>query len=197
MGCVQAWRLSVVAWDRLLWQLAPDRACAARRYELLRAKLIRFFARRGCALPEDCADVTFDRVARRLDEGVRVAETAVYLFGAARLVALEQQRRASRPWAQLAILQDAERDRDAVEREPGERESKRLFAAGFLDSGLRALDAAARRLLIRYYEGDGASQRRARAALARDLGISAGVLRVRVHRLRARLEGAARRSSAS
>jgi len=86
------------SFDILLAQLDPDRERAGERYEAIRRKLVRLFEWRGCAAPEDLADETINRVARRLAEGVelRSADPYGYFCGVAHLLYKEVLRRASR-----------------------------------------------------------------------------------------------------
>ena len=77
------------AFGRLLDHLDRDRARAADRYEELRRILVRFFEWRSAPFPEELADATFDRVARKLAEGVMIENIGAYSYGVARLVALE------------------------------------------------------------------------------------------------------------
>ena len=71
--------LNAPAFQRLLARLDADPARAGERYEDLRRTLVRFFEWRGAPFPDDHADETFDRVARRLDEGItsRISEATV------------------------------------------------------------------------------------------------------------------------
>src|SRR5207245_3693366 len=78
-----------VGWQRLLAFLGGGAG-----YELLRGRLIRFFRARGAASPDELADATFDRVARKLAgelDGARLHPA--YLFGVARLIWRESLRR--------------------------------------------------------------------------------------------------------
>jgi hypothetical protein len=51
--------------DKLLGWLGPDRDSAGKKYEEIRLKLIKIFARRGCMLAEELADETMDRVCNK------------------------------------------------------------------------------------------------------------------------------------
>ena len=52
--------------DRLLTWLDPDPERAGSMYEKIRWRLIAILAARGCRVPEELADETIDRVARRV-----------------------------------------------------------------------------------------------------------------------------------
>ena len=61
--------------DELLEWLDPDREKAGRRYEAIRAGLIRMYVARGVSDAEYYADETIDRVARKIDCGEVVRVT--------------------------------------------------------------------------------------------------------------------------
>src|SRR3954469_24767782 len=87
-----AWELTASALERLLVRLDPDPTRAAAAYEALRHSLTRFFDWRGAHFPDECADETLNRLARRLHEGAAVGDIPVLAPGIARLVRLEQAR---------------------------------------------------------------------------------------------------------
>jgi len=173
------------SFEILLAQLDPDRERAGELYETIRRRLIRLFEWRGCASPEDLADETFNRVARKLAEGVKLhsADPYSYFCGVAHLRFKEVSRSAARE--RKAI--DAHGDLllptalpVVPEEEPGNR---RLDC---LRQCLAALQPDQRELVLRYHTGDG--NIRNRKALSQELGIPMNALRIRVHRVRRRLE---------
>src|SRR5262245_30762136 len=83
------WVLTQPALDRLLACLDGDRDAAGHKYIELRGNLVRFFEWRGCAFPEDHADETINRVAKRVSEGEEIRNPAAYFLGVGRLVLLE------------------------------------------------------------------------------------------------------------
>lgn len=172
--------------DALLAQLDPDRERAGERYELIRCKLVRLFEWRGCAAPEDLADETINRVARRLAEGVelRSADPYGYFCGVAHLLYKEVLRRAAREHRALEgsgelLLPTALPV--IPEEEPGD---DRLDC---LRRCLATLPADQRDLVLRYYQG-GESNIRTRKALSQELNVPMNALRIRVHRVRRKLE---------
>jgi dihydroneopterin aldolase len=62
------WELSQETFDALLAWLDSDRDQAAMKYEKIRRALIKIFTGRACVEPEDLADETINRVARKLKE---------------------------------------------------------------------------------------------------------------------------------
>src|SRR6266576_804711 len=83
------WALTQEAFDRLLASLGGNRESAGEHYLETRGKLVRFFEWRGCPFPEDHADETINRVARRLVEGETIQKPSGYVMGVARFLVLE------------------------------------------------------------------------------------------------------------
>jgi hypothetical protein len=188
------WTLSEQAFSALLSLLGPDRERAAERYEAIRRKLTRLFEWRGFADPEELADATFDRVARKVEEGMELtaADAYSYVHGVALRVAQERWRADARWHSAPEALADARAAADWPS--SGERAQEQEQAEGrlrCLDECLEALDAPARALLRRYHGGG--SRIEDRRELAREMGISATALRLRVFRLRGALHGCVRR----
>ena len=50
-------------------------------YETLRLTLVKFFDWRGARFPEECADETFNRAARKIDSAETVREIGCYCHG--------------------------------------------------------------------------------------------------------------------
>src|ERR1044071_418476 len=72
------WTLTQEAFDRLLTTFGADRARRAEKYLEVRSNLVRFFEWRGCPFPEDHADETINRAAKRLVEGEQIANPSGY-----------------------------------------------------------------------------------------------------------------------
>jgi RNA polymerase sigma-70 factor (ECF subfamily) len=169
--------------DDLLAVLDADRQKAGEKYEEIRRRLVKLFECRGLLRPEEAADETFDRVARRLAEGerIRAGEPAAYFYGVARNVLREGWRRQQeRPEADLAIPEPHARPEDG----PDDLETRLQC----LERCLATLAPEARRLVRAYYAQGPGWNAAARRELCASLGISANALWVRAHRLRARLE---------
>jgi DNA-directed RNA polymerase specialized sigma24 family protein len=169
------------ALDSLLDYLGPDRSAAGERYEEIRARLMRLFGWRGCDHSDELADETINRVAEKIASGVeiRADDPFRYFCGVAHMVFKE-------------ILRRERRERTAIEEvrhlppppEP-EAEDERLR---WLRGCMEALDEEQRALILEYHRGDGAQRIQRRQAIARRMGIPINALRIRVHRLRLRLE---------
>src|ERR1700674_3423607 len=83
------WSLTREAFDKLLSAFSQDPDEAARQYEALRIRLIRFFESRSIPSADERADEAFNRVARRIDEGQQVNNVVAYSYRVAYLLFLE------------------------------------------------------------------------------------------------------------
>src|SRR5688572_22512511 len=95
------WAVTEDSFEGLLVRFDPDREKAGRKYEVTRRKLLEFFEARGSNTPDEHADETFDRVARRVAEGEIVNDINRYCYGVARLVWMEACRQLSKQPVEL------------------------------------------------------------------------------------------------
>lgn len=173
------WTLTAAAFERLLKVLHPERDKAAVEYERLRDRITGLLGWWGSPRASELADETLDRVARKLDEGaeVRAGSLGAYVRGVARMVFYEASRQ---PQAD-----PLPHDLDLSVPVTDDEQSPALVC---FDRCLEKLSAADRKNLLRYYDDAGERTIQARRRLADELGISTNGLRVRMHRLRDRLE---------
>ncbi|HEX2224703.1 MAG TPA: hypothetical protein VHN15_10905 [Thermoanaerobaculia bacterium] len=167
--------------EALLRLLGDTTAKAGERYEEIRRKLTRLFEWRGCGIPEELVDETFDRVARRVaedEELIKNKDPYGYFCGVANLVHKEYLRTSARQHARLEQV-----DWQPVSSSEEEEEDHRLES---LRQCLQLLPEDQRLLLLRYHHGE--NNIRVRKELCNELGIPMNALRIRVHRLRRRLE---------
>src|SRR5262245_13189249 len=171
----RGWALTSQSLDRLLNVLGPDRERAAEAYDELRRRIVGLMEWWGSNSPDELADETLDRVARKLEEGAVIPDGSLgaYVRGVARMIFYEASRR---PRMLTVVPERALTSTD----NPDEA------ILSSLDRCLDRLSAADRNLVLRYY-GDGKPSDN-RQALAVELGISPTALRVRAHRLRQQLE---------
>jgi DNA-directed RNA polymerase specialized sigma24 family protein len=179
-GQAARWELTASALQQLLARLDADPTRAAEAYETLRLGLTRFFDWRGAHFPDECADETLNRLARRLDDGADVADLRGFALGIARLVLLE---RARSPLARQDAL-DEQRIGPAPAPAPGP--SPALHHC--LDTCLNDLEPESRQLILEYYRDERRDKIDRRSRLAGELGLSANALRSRAQRVRDRLE---------
>lgn len=176
------WELTAEAFAKLLAGFDPNAERAAAQYESLRLALVKFFDWQGAMFPEELADETFNRVARKLDEGVELQNATTYCHGVARLVLLESRKRAENRRAEfdeaISIADPREANGTA---DDDERRS-------CFERCLNELPLENRRLVLSYYQHDKRQKIDGRQSLADQLGLPLNALRSRVQRIRDRLE---------
>ena len=173
--------LTPQAFDGLLALLGPDRDAAATRYLDIRRNLVRLFEWRGCSTPEEYADETINRCARKIGEGEIIRDPGTYCVGIARMLLLEMGRDRAK---QARSLDEAPEPHVL----PDEPESDRDRRVECLRSCLGQLPPDLRALILSYYRGDKGAKIKNRDGLTRRLGISSGTLRMRALRVRANLQ---------
>ncbi|HMG75585.1 MAG TPA: hypothetical protein VK582_18950 [Pyrinomonadaceae bacterium] len=160
--------------DRLLVWLDPDPGRAGLTYEKIRWRLVAILASRGCTCPEELADETIDRVARRVIDiqASYVGDQAIYFLGVMNNVHHEYLKRPMMP-----RLPEPD---DDVER----TESTSLCLEKCLDK----LSPNSRRMIERYYAEDKRAKIDLRKRIAAELGIGLSTLRLRALRIRDKLQ---------
>jgi len=177
----QKWTLTQDAFDRLLASLGPDRDTAADRYLEIRRNLVRLFEWRGCSTPDEYADETINRCAKKIGEGEDIRDVPTYCIGIARLVLREMSRDRAK---EARPLEEAPEPR-AASPEPESDPEGRVEC---LRRCLAQLSPETRDLILHYYQGDKGDKIRNRKGLRRLLGISSNTLRMRALRVRERLQ---------
>jgi len=171
--------------ERLLLRLGANTEEGSLEYERLRRRLVKFFECNGCGDALHMADEVFDRVAKRedLEELRSVPEFAI---GIARNVVRESHRKQQRecPIDGERAPRGADAEAEAIERIDKER------TLAYLRKALARMDERDRSLVLGYYDDGGGKQAQRREELAASLGVQPNALRVRVARLRERLEAA-------
>ncbi len=162
----------------LLRWLDSDGESAGRKYEVIRARLIRIFVGRGCHEAEALADLTIDRVTSKVPslDGTYEGDPALFFYGVARNVYLEWLRRQGR---EVPII-----------REPvysDETEDTQDIAYNCLERCLEKLSLNLREMIVEYYREEKSAKIEHRRQMAKNLGISAGALQIKTSRVRARL----------
>lgn len=166
--------------EKLLAKIDAD----ADEYEALRQKLCRFFVWRGssCVHADELADESFDRIAAKLDEGVEIENVSAYILQIARFVWLEFKRKYK-------------------EENFGEEAPELAIQHNFYDGvDIRIIclrkcvheiapEENDRNLLIGYYDSTyGDKIKNQRKKLAEQFGIKLNSLKVKMFRLREKLE---------
>jgi RNA polymerase sigma factor (sigma-70 family) len=186
------WALTQGAFRHLLAWLDEGGDSSGENYLETRRRLVSYFDRKNCLPPDELADETLNRVARRLEEegSITGATPAHYCYIVAKYVFLEYQRRTDRGQVSLDDLSNPRHpasnpdERSALE-EAAERRENRLDC---LERCLQNLEPDNRELIIQYYRGEQRAKIDNRRALAARLGITTNALGIRACRLRDKLE---------
>lgn len=168
--------------EKTLAWLDSDRDLAAQKYEAIRKSLIMILSWRGCRDAEDLADETVNRVMVKIDElaGSFKGDPALYFYGVARRLLLEYQRNEKLREPLPEIVVDEPSDKEQLER--------RELAHECLSRCLGRLPPDDGELIVEYYRGDKQLKIDHRKVLADRVGMATNALRVKVHRIRAKLE---------
>jgi RNA polymerase sigma factor (sigma-70 family) len=162
--------------DSLLAWFNPDRDIAARKYETVRAGLIRIFTAKGFSDAEDLADEAITRVVKRLPE-IRenyIGEPAHYFHGVARNLIREWYRRRETATDVSAVAWIQVTNRSAH--------------YDCLLQCLELLSQEKRELILDYHVYEGHDKIEQHKIMAHELGISEVALRGRAHQIRSKLE---------
>ena len=174
------WTLTSEAFQKLLLSLDPDVQRAGEIYESIRLTLIKFFDWRGVHFPEDCADETFNRIMRKLDEGETIEDVKTYCHGIARFVLLETLRNPDHKRTDLENLPPLVAP---VQEEPASNYRLECFR-----QCLQSLPPDTKQLILQYYQDENRAKINNRTMLAEKLGLPLNALRSRAQRIRMKLE---------
>lgn len=186
------WSLSATAFRHLLEWLDGGEDSGGERYLEMRRRLVAYFDRKNCQAPDELADETLNRVARRLfEESLQISETpAKYCYIVARFVFMENLRDTRK--GHLLFDDTQSQHTLPVENDEEEKTNKeKMFAC--LEHCLDRLDAGHREMITRYYLGSERTKIENRRALAESLHITVNALSIRACRIRAKLEVCLRR----
>lgn len=175
--------LTADAFTKLLNRLDADRERAGEKYEDLRRTLLRFFEWRGAPFAEEQTDETFNRIARKLDEGIEIVNMGSYCHEVARLVCLEafkghESRRA--PLEEINL--------EAIATDTADEIAEKEQRLTCLDDCLRGLPTESRELIQEYYSDQKRGRIDRRKVLAERLGLRRDALANRAQRVRDKLE---------
>ena len=178
-----------ILFEALLRQLSQGGERGEAVYEKLRARLITYLRLHLPAEADALADLTLDRMARRIHGGTSIQNVYSYALGVARMVVFEARARFSRErsgFEEVAYLQQtAMSEPDAEGPDPEATDAA-------LKGCLAQLGAAGSELILEYYVDSGANRIEARRQIAQRLGLSLNALRNRALRMRAALEACVR-----
>ena len=175
--------LTADTFSKLLLRLDADQERAGEKYEDLRRTLTRFFEWRGAPFPEEQTDEVFNRVARKLSEGVEIRNIGSYSYEVARLVCLEALKGKDSKRAPL----DLDNHDVAVVDRADETQEKEIRLT-CLEDCLDSLPIENRELIVEYYQDSKRDRVERRKSLAASLGLQREALANRAQRLRDKLE---------
>ena len=180
-GLKKDWVPTPEAFHRLLAWLDAGTDSGGATYVEMRRRLVAYFARKGCLAPDELADETLNRAARRLHEegGITDAPVAQYCYILAKFVFLESLRHPEHRRVDRLSF-------DAPETPTGNHWQDRPLDC--LDRCLAQLRDADRDLILEYYRGEQRQKIAHRRALATRHGLTPNALSIRACRIRARLE---------
>jgi len=175
--------------DKFLALLDANRETAGVKYESLRVRLIKFFVWRNCEMAEELADTVFDRILRKIAEGEAIQNINAYSATIAQFVFKENLRN---PALLSESLEENPNVQHFVEKDSSETNETENLRFDCLEKCLSAMDLETRRLLIAYHDTDERTMIPTRKLLAETLEISLNTLRIRVCRLKSKLENCVR-----
>ena len=172
---------------RFLARLDPDPMRAWEAYAELRLALLTYFQHNRCSDCQQLADETLDRIAKKPDD-YPIVNVAEFAFGIARNV----RREAARKVALRRDLAEAEEEKpEHNEPNPEDTIVSRLDMARRLACLRRCMSALPReekQLFQQYHAAESEALDEHRQRLAKALGVSPSTLRMRISRIRKRLE---------
>ncbi len=169
------------SFDKLLLCLNPDRERAGEEYELLRLKLMEYFRVRACSRAEELADEALNRLAKKIADGEEIRNIRNYCYGMARLIWLEY----------LKNPGPDQNPYDDNNPEPSFTPNDFLIEKERMDCYqhcLHQITEAGRELITEYTDHDNRAHYQTRKELAERLGITTTALRIRISRIRDKLE---------
>lgn len=183
------WILTQRAFDNFLLNLDTDRNKAGEKYELIRLKVRKYFEWHGAFGSEELTDDVITRLVRRMDEGEEIQNLSPYIYGIARLRMLEYKRENKRREVTLndlsLLLPASESALDEAENDGLQLEIRQEC----FQHCLAKLPDEHRQLLVKYYDiKHTTGVQRQRSELAETLGISTNFLRIRIFRIKNKLE---------
>ena len=177
-------RLTSAQFEALLQTLHPDRDLAGSEYEKIRRKLVNYFHWNSCVSAGELADETLDRVAQKIQRE-QIDNLSAFIWGIARRVLQEAKKKAARSAGSLEVHRRHALQAAAQQAMDDQLEIDRRLKC--FEGCLLSLPAEDQVLFRAYYE-PGKADFKTRQKLAMDMGISLSALRVRINRIRERLE---------
>jgi DNA-directed RNA polymerase specialized sigma24 family protein len=171
--------------DKFLNLLDADREQAGVKYESLRQRLLKFFEWRNCEMPEELADIVFDRIVKKIAEGEEIQNVTAFASTIAQFVFKEYLRRNER---QNQLIEDAPEVQNLKAKEIEEEDEFTTKRRSCFEKCLAEFDAENRKFIIAYYTTDEKTMIAARKKLAEEMNSNLNTIRIKACRLKAKLE---------
>jgi DNA-directed RNA polymerase specialized sigma24 family protein len=195
VGSKKEWALTPDAFDQLLTWLDEGQTSHGERYLEMRRRLVAYFSRKKCSTPDELADETLNRVARRLNEEhiIECDNPAKYCYIVARFVFMEYLRDSQKADVPLDEIPRRPQINSIAVSDTGSQEEIKEKMLNCLDLCTAKLEPVNREIIIRYYMGKERVKIENRRALAESLGITMNALTIRACRIRDKLEACVRK----
>jgi RNA polymerase sigma factor (sigma-70 family) len=165
---------------------------AAEKYELMRRQLIKFFECRNCEFAYELTDETINRVTRKISEGENIPANSLsaYCYGVARNVLRESRLHPEKNAISIDQLESLQHPSENPLTANFERAEKKQLdqLLECLDGCLQELPEKERKIILIYYEGEYGARIENRKKVAKRFRMNINNLRIRVFRIRAKLE---------
>src|SRR5215813_6601365 len=177
------WTLTAEAFEKLLDCLDADRDTAGEKYEDLRRALVRYFEGRRISFAEERVDEVFNRVSRKLTDGVQINNFYAYCYEVARRVHMERRRA---PESRMDSIEEFDLEYSAPNTLDDEIEKEKMLK--YLSLCLEKLPPESHALIAEYYRDDRNDRAALRKAMSERMNLSREALANRAQRIRAKLE---------
>jgi len=168
--------------NEILAWLNSDPDVAGQMYVQLRHDLAKIFTWNRCSDPEGLTDEVFDRVSRKVHQLRQTfnGDPRLFFYGVARNLIKEESKKIR---AQVSL-----EHLDLAANECAENNDPEMMRAECLELCLQKISSDKRELILDYYAKEKQAKIDHRAEIARRFGMSVEVLRVRIYRIRSRLQ---------
>ena len=150
------WSLNASAFERLLEWLDEGKNSDGQNYLEIRQRLVAYFDRKNSLMPEELADETLNRVARRIEEAGSIeSETpAKYCYITARFVFLESLRGIETAKVPIDDVLHQSKANELIAKDNSEETNLKEKMLDCLEKCTSTLEPLNRELIISYYFGE-------------------------------------------
>jgi len=186
------WVLNQDAFRRFLAWLDAGVDSGGESYLEMRRRLVLYFDRKNCISPDDLADETLNRIARKLEEKGEITgvSPAHYCYIVAKYVFLESVRDGKHTGHSVDALTEAGITVSALTTAPAPDadDEAREKMMDCLERCMTRLPQEEQEIILEYYRGEKKEKIERRGGMAVRLGVTMNALSIRACRIRSRLE---------